>query len=295
MTVIRMSDPPPPVVQLQCTSRRLLPEQPFCNLHVAAEMPSANTWVNLPSATEEQQHDFFRADLVREMTELRGYAIWLCGSGDLADDLIQETLLKAWLARDRFRAGTNFKAWCRTILRNGFYSYKRRSWRSQPLPDEESEALEADNADTSHMLDLLALRNSISLLPLDQREALIVVSVGGFGYIDAAKILECAVGTVKSRVSRARLRLTALVAENKAGFSSDASLSARNAMNDLMEQAIRITSRTGFGERYVEQSRRQPAVHSEPASQAYPTLTKRLTGRQSRPRLRSLLEYNHVR
>ncbi len=186
--------------------------------------------------------DTFSIDLTREVAHLRGYAIWLCRSGDLADDLLQETLLKALLARNRFQAGTNLKAWCTTILRNTFFSYKRRSWRWQPLPDEGSDEPGSEDGEASHMLDLLALRNALALLPAEQRAALVVVCVGGQSYIEAANTLACAVGTVKSRVSRARARLAALVCENKAGFNSDPGLSAGEVLNDLMDQFARLNA-----------------------------------------------------
>ncbi|MFN3313359.1 MAG: sigma-70 family RNA polymerase sigma factor, partial [Hyphomonas sp.] len=156
------------------------------------------------------------------MTELRGYAVWLCSSSALADDLIQETLLKAWVARDRFEPGTNFRAWCMTILRNVFFSYKRRSWRSQPLSEQMISDLASEHMDFGDRLDLLAVRNAMALLPCDQREALLLIGVGGQSYIEAAKLCDCAIGTLKSRVHRARLRLAVLISENQAGFSSDA-------------------------------------------------------------------------
>ncbi len=248
----------------QCPTWSLVPVRA-----VSRSLPSAIVAAPNGSAASESfaappASDTFGADLAREMIELRGYAIWLCRSGDLADDLIQDTLLKAWLARDRFQAGTNLKAWCTTILRNVFLSYRRRSWRWQPLSDEVSEELASECADTGDALDLLALRNAIALLPRDQREALIVISVGGLSYIEAAVILACAVGTVKSRVSRARLHLAVLMADNKAGFSSDSTLSASGALDDLMEQVAHIKSRVSCSESAC-QSQAKFAVHSESA------------------------------
>ncbi|MDP3459960.1 MAG: sigma-70 family RNA polymerase sigma factor [Hyphomonas sp.] len=209
--------------------------------------------------------DTFGADLAREMTELRGYALWLCNSGSLADDLIQDTLLRAWAARDRFQPGTNLKAWCTTILRNVFFSYKRRSWRSQPLPDDVVDELASESANSGHRLDLLALRNAIALLPEDQREALLLVGAGGQSYIEAAKVCACAVGTVKSRVSRARLRLAALMSENRAGFNSDSSLEADGALDDLMDQVSRLKGKVGGVRTRDKASMYAPAVLSEPA------------------------------
>ncbi len=119
------------------------------------------------------------ADPERQMTELRGYAVWLCSSSTLADGLIQETLLKAWVARDRFEPGTNFRAGCVTTLRNVFFSYKRRSWRSQPLSEQMISDLASDHLDFGDRLDLLAVRNAMALPACDQREALLLICVGG--------------------------------------------------------------------------------------------------------------------
>lgn len=185
----------------------------------------------------------FSSDLARQITELRGYAIWLCRSSSLADDLIQETLLNAWSARDRFQPGTNLKAWCTTILRNIFFSYKRRSWRTAPLPDDLIATLAADEGDPSHKFELLALRHAIELLPVEQREAILLVGVGSESYIDAARVCGCAVGTIKSRVSRARVRLTELMSDNNASLMSDQSMTAGDALSDLMDQFFRLTEK----------------------------------------------------
>jgi RNA polymerase sigma-70 factor (ECF subfamily) len=185
----------------------------------------------------------FQDELVRELTQLRRYALSLCNNASLADDLLQDTLLNAWMARDRFQPGTNLKAWCTTILRNVFFSYKRRSWRLLPLADDTMSEMPAIGTESGDMLDLLALRNLIALLPVDQREALLLVGAGGMSYIEAAKICGCATGTVKSRVSRARFRLTVLLSENQASYSTDSGLSAQDAMNDLMQQVAALAAK----------------------------------------------------
>lgn len=99
-------------------------------------------------------------------------------------------------------------------------------------------------------IDLLAVRNAIALLPREQREALLLIGVGGLKYIDAAEVCGCAVGTLKSRVSRARLRLAALMSDNKAGFSSDSNLGAGEALNDLLDQVARIKAMMGSPKRH---------------------------------------------
>lgn len=236
--------------------------------------PTAVVKFKPPIAPAISVSETFQADLVREMIELRRYAVRLCQNDSLADDLIQDTLLNAWNARDRFEAGTNLKAWCTTILRNVFFSYKRRSWRMLPLADEAIAEIPAHGADCGDQLDLLALRNIITLLPQDQREALLLVGAGGLSYIEAAEVCACAIGTVKSRVSRARLRLALLLSENKAGYSTDSSLRAPDALRDLMDQVARIiASKDRAQVRQVACSSDQ-SVHSEPASSETRVLAK---------------------
>ncbi|WP_291197086.1 sigma-70 family RNA polymerase sigma factor [Hyphomonas sp.] len=215
---------------------------------VAVLLPRARPVVTpfsdrFPTLPREVPDTDFQEALVRELTQLRRYALSLCSNASLADDLLQDTLLNAWMARDRFQPGTNLKAWCTTILRNVFFSYKRRSWRMLPLADDAMSEMPASGTESGDELDLLALRNLIALLPVDQREALLLVGAGGMSYIEAAKVCGCATGTVKSRVSRARFRLTVLLSENQASYSTDTSLSARDAMGDLMQQVAALVAK----------------------------------------------------
>lgn len=189
-----------------------------------------------PSRTDPNHEATFGEDLAGELIGLRSYAVWLCRSNSLADDLIQETLLNAWSARNRFQRGTNLRAWCITILRNNFFSHQRRSWRSVPLNEEHEAGLTVEHDDLFHRLDLLALRNAIALLPVHQREAILLIGAGGASYHEAAEICACAIGTVKSRVSRGRLRLSVLIQENKAGFNSDRGAGVEDALGDLLRQ-----------------------------------------------------------
>lgn len=183
----------------------------------------------------------FKAELTSLIPHLRAFARSLCNDATQADDLAQEAMLKAWNARSSFEAGTNMKAWAFTILRNLFYSEKRRSWRSQPLDPEVAEATIVSHDTTHDNLELLALRNALAKLPPDQREALILVGAGGLSYEEAAEIAGVAVGTVKSRVSRARKSLVELVEANAAGFNSDKNLRGEGAFNDIMAQVDALT------------------------------------------------------
>jgi RNA polymerase sigma-70 factor (ECF subfamily) len=161
----------------------------------------------------------FKQDLVALLPNLRAFSRSLCGNSDWADDLVQEAVVRAWANRDSFEAGTNLKAWLFTILRNHFYSELRKKRRSLELQNEAA-ALEAGvRAEQPSKLHLNDLVRELGRLTADQREALVLVSVNGFSYEEAAEICGCAVGTVKSRVARARRELEARLggAEVEAG------------------------------------------------------------------------------
>lgn len=183
----------------------------------------------------------FKAELVTLIPHLRAFARSLCSQAAEADDLAQDAMMKAWAARSNFEAGTNMKAWAFTILRNRFYSEKRRSWRRQPLDPDVAEATLVSNETPSGGLELLALRNALACLPDEQREALILVGAGGMRYEEVADICGCAVGTVKSRVSRARKALVDVLDNSEASFSSDDSLRAGDAFDDLMQQVADLS------------------------------------------------------
>lgn len=149
----------------------------------------------------------FKQDLVALLPNLRAFSRSLCGNSDWADDLVQEAVVRAWANRTSFQEGTNLKAWLFTILRNHFYSELRKKRRSLELQNEAA-ALEAGvRAEQPSKLHLNDLVRELGRLTADQREALILVSVNGFSYEEAAEICGCAVGTVKSRVARARREL----------------------------------------------------------------------------------------
>lgn len=153
----------------------------------------------------------FQRDLIALIPHMRAFARSLCGNAADADDLAQDAVAKAWKSRDSYQLGTNLKAWTFMILRNQFYSDKRRSWRSMPLDQEVAERtlVAYGNADDALALD--DVRQALAMLPDAQREALIMVGAGGFSYEEAAEVMGVAVGTVKSRVSRARVDLAAIL------------------------------------------------------------------------------------
>jgi RNA polymerase sigma-70 factor (ECF subfamily) len=149
----------------------------------------------------------FRCDLLSAIPALRAFALSLCGDAARSDDLVQEALVRAWANGHLFRPGSNMGAWLCTILRNQFYTAMRRSVREVEDVDG---ALAGQVAEPPPQEGVIALRGvcaTLALLPEMQREALLMVGVEGYTYEEAAKRLGCRVGTIKSRVSRARGRL----------------------------------------------------------------------------------------
>jgi len=149
----------------------------------------------------------FRDGLLAAVPTLRAFAVSLAKNADRADDLVQETLVKAWDKQDSFQPGTNLKAWLFTILRNEFYSQMRKRRREVEDTDGLITARLSVHPSQDGTSDLADFRRALELLPEDQREAIILIGASGFSYEEAAEICGCAVGTIKSRVSRARSRL----------------------------------------------------------------------------------------
>jgi RNA polymerase sigma-70 factor (ECF subfamily) len=151
-------------------------------------------------------------DLLAVIPNLRAFAVSLCGNIDHADDLVQETLVKAWINIDSFVAGTNLRAWLFTILRNIYYSEYRKRRREVADPDGAFAANLATSPAQSGHMDMLDFHAALQQLPGDQREALILIGASGLSYEEAAGICGCAIGTMKSRVNRARNRLAEMLA-----------------------------------------------------------------------------------
>ena len=189
-------------------------------------------------ASDEDRDKAFRLELERLIPHLRAFARTLCGDPTAADDLAQDAMLKAWDARASFEMGTNMKAWTFMILRNQFYSEKRRSWRQSQLDQEAAERTLVAVDDPEAPVALDELRQGLGMLPPEQREALILVGAGGFAYEEAAAICDCAVGTVKSRVSRARRALQGIL--ESGAYRRDGS-SAGEAMATILADAERLS------------------------------------------------------
>jgi len=153
-----------------------------------------------------------RDAMLAAVPSLRAFAISLTGNFDRADDLVQDTLVRALANIDRFERGTNLNAWLFTILRNLFHSEWRKLKREVEDIDGAYAARLSTIPEQGGRLDLADFRTAMTKLPADQREALLLVGAQGFSYEDAAQICGVAVGTIKSRVNRARARLAQLLA-----------------------------------------------------------------------------------
>jgi RNA polymerase sigma-70 factor, ECF subfamily len=153
-----------------------------------------------------------KADLVAAIPSLRAFAVSLSGNADRADDLVQETLVKAWSGLASFEEGTNLTAWLFTILRNIYYSEFRKRRRETPDPDGAIAARLISPATQNIHMDFLDFRAALQKLPVDQREALILIGASGLSYDEAAAVCGCAPGTMKSRVNRARNKLSEMLA-----------------------------------------------------------------------------------
>lgn len=159
-----------------------------------------------PSSGSEE----FRAEIIKLLPQLRAFSRGLTGSRDRADDLVQDTLMRAIAGEHLFRPGTNLRAWLFTILRNRHLSeFRRRRYDGGGVEDV-PEALVAVSGNQHAALELKEVQSLLMTVPVKLREALILVSAAGLSYEEAAAVCKCAVGTIKSRVNRARAEITAL-------------------------------------------------------------------------------------
>ena len=153
----------------------------------------------------------FREHAIAAIPGLRAFALSLTSRTDRADDLVQETLMKAWKHHDSFEPGSNMKAWLYTILRNEFYTQLRKRKREVEDADGFYSNRVAVHAEQEGHLEMADLRNALAKLPDDQREAVVLVGASGFSYEEAAEICNVVVGTIKSRVNRGRATLVELM------------------------------------------------------------------------------------
>lgn len=156
---------------------------------------------------KDQNAFTFADELNAHRPALERFAWRRAGRADLVDDLVQETMLRAWKHQDKFQEGTNLSAWLYTILRNTHISYIRKAQREQVGLDDGWEQTMATPARQEHHVSLLDVAEAIDTMALDQRDVLIAAGVEGRAHEDIARESGCALGTVRSRLSRARTRL----------------------------------------------------------------------------------------
>ena len=191
----------------------------------------------------ERGEEGFKTLLVEVIPALRAFARGLCGRPELADDLAQEALMKAWAARKSYIPDTNFKAWIFTILRHHYFSLQRKQARVAVWDPDAADRLLVTPPEQPGNLELADLARGLQALPLEQREALVLVGAGGFAYEEAAAIAGCAVGTIKSRVARGRRALEQLM--NGRGDDGAARGSGEDATHVILDELDRLTAEGG--------------------------------------------------
>ncbi len=197
----------------------------------------------IPLSSKPVDDDIFKRELASLIPHLRAFGRNLCGNPDLADDLVQETMLKAWKARGQYQPGTSMKSWAFVILRNSFLSQMRRNKFHGEYDELVADRILVHNDEQSDHLYLGDLQRALLQLPLQQREALILIGAGALSYEEAAAICDCAIGTMKSRVSRARDSLADIINSGQLNKNRSQSLSPSDALRDIMQSVDEIAQR----------------------------------------------------
>jgi RNA polymerase sigma-70 factor (ECF subfamily) len=179
-----------------------------------------------------------REEITQHLRPLRAFAVSLTRDPIIADDIVQDTIVKAWTNIGQFQAGTNMRAWLFTILRNTYYSNIRKLKREVEDVDGVHSAKISEKPAHDGRLQFNELRRAFEQLPLEQREALMLVGVSGFSYEEAASMCDVAVGTMKSRANRARAKLAVLM-DHQPGESLD--------ITDRATQAVVKSGSFSFG------------------------------------------------
>ncbi len=160
-----------------------------------------------PARAGRNDDSNWREEVISLIPALRAFAWSLSHNSADADDLVQDTLIKAWTHRAKFEPGTNLRAWLFTILRNTYYTAVVRRRREVADEDGKHAATLSAAPTQDWSVAVHSLRIALQQLPHEHREALVLVGAAGMTYEEAAEICGCALGTIKSRVNRARARL----------------------------------------------------------------------------------------
>jgi RNA polymerase sigma-70 factor (ECF subfamily) len=176
-----------------------------------------------------------REELVTHLPALRAFALSLTRNPSTADDMVQDTVVKAWTNIDKYQDGTNMRAWLFTILRNTYYTSRRKLNREVADIDGAYAGTLSVKPEHDGRLQLNDFKRAFELLPDEQREALILVGASGFSYEEAAEMTGVAIGTVKSRANRGRAKLTELL-----------DLNNNDAMELTDSATMSVVSKSGF-------------------------------------------------
>jgi len=204
-------------------------------------MSKPETKRELPERSEQDKRDFKR-ELTEVVPHLRAFARGLCGRPDMADDLVQEALLKAWAAQQRFEPGTSMRAWTFVILRNAYLTDMRRNRFRGEYDEGVAERILTAPAGQEEPIHLSDLHRALLTLPPERREALLLVGAGGFSYEEAANICGCAVGTIKSRVGRARAALSSMIQD---GDIPDRAIGDPSAHRAILQELDEVAAGRG--------------------------------------------------
>ncbi len=167
--------------------------------------------MTLPAPSSVEADQIFRDQLVALIPSLRSFARGLCGGREMADDLAQDAMTRGWAARASYTPGTNFRAWMFMILRNQFYTTIRKNSRMTSWDPEVAERILVAPPAQQHAIHLADVSKALQKLPAEQREVLLLIGANGLSYEEAAEIIGCAMGTVKSRLARGRKALAELI------------------------------------------------------------------------------------
>jgi RNA polymerase sigma-70 factor (ECF subfamily) len=162
-------------------------------------------------APKPESDSGFRTQLIDIIPALRAFARGLCGNRDLADDLVQDAMMRAWAARESYTPGTRFRAWIFMILRNHYYTTLRKNSRLVSWDPEVAERVLVAGPTQQDGLNVADVQAALLKLPAEQREVLLLIGANGVSYEEAAEIMGRAIGTIKSRLARGRAALSALV------------------------------------------------------------------------------------
>ena len=213
--------------------------------YVHARSANRHTREQLGNADADRSGEAFQMQLISVIGVLRGFSHRLCRDRDLADDLVQEALCKGWEARDRFRPGSNVKAWLCTILRNLYYSHGRRAWRQQAFDEAIVCSFPAAENEQDWAAQLSDVVRSLRSIPGKERTA-VLLTAGDFSTREKAAICNCPEGTVKTRTSRGRRLLLAAMEAKKPIVDRN-----RPVVGGAVEEALEMFRAAGRGEHLI--------------------------------------------